>query len=220
MIKVTKLATYFFLAGFICLGVCDAAAQKQLVDRSAYLQVRSKATDGLYEKKRSVETISEEYLDGVVVLTVTRVYQYLASDNYRFHHKTQTSAGITTETEEIRVGHFLYRRDNSGPWTKEELRNSLPNYRGAVSPSRMELSQITVESVFLGSFLAELYEDLIVANGRSGLDLTEKRLWIGQDGSLLQEETVNGTFSPRVVSKRTITKYEYDPNIKIEAPIN
>jgi hypothetical protein len=49
--------------------------------------------------------------------------------------------------------------------------------------------------------------------------MIESRYWIGLEGFLLQEEEVEGAFSPRVVKNRRLVKYDYEPNIKIDAPI-
>jgi hypothetical protein len=59
---------------------------------------------------------------------------------------------------------------------------------------------------------------LINANGPE-LMFTELRKWIGEDGLPYREETVRGKLSPREETAKRVVTYEYDPKIKIEAPI-
>ncbi len=206
------------LAAILCFGIADVSAQKKVLDRKTYMDATHGPKNSMYEAKRTVNTVIEEYKDGAAVLTATRVYQFLAEDNYRFFDNTVSYTGSSRKVERIRVGHYLYSREDDGPWKKEDLR-LVGGMGSGTGSSTISSSQYTVESVFLGGVIVDLYEQFIVRSEENGLVFTEDRLWIGHDGALLQDETVEGTLSPRVETRRTIRKYDYNPNFKIEAPI-
>lgn len=217
--KISRLSMILSLAAILCFGTADVSAQRKVLDRKTYMDATQGPKSNVYEAKRTVNTVIEEYKDGAAVLTATRVYQYLAEDNYRFFDKTVSYTGSSSEVERIRVGHYLYSREDDGPWKKEDLRivgrgSSTGSAASAITPS-----QYTVETVFLGGVIVDLYEQFIVRSEENGLVFTEDRLWIGHDGALLQDERVEGALSPRVETRRTIRKYDYNPNFKIEAPI-
>ena len=89
---------------------------------------------------------------------------------------------------------------------------------GNGSASSCLVRQLTVESVFLGTVPARLFEQIDISKHDDGLLVEEERTWFGENGDLLQIESITGTYSPRTVIIRTSVKYEYEPNIKIEAP--
>jgi hypothetical protein len=217
--KCFSLIRIGFLAGLVCLVISNGSAQKRLVESKSLSDALSRAGERTSEKQKNVESITEEYADGTVILRTIASSQFVSSDRYRSYLKTER-LGKGTEKEVIRIGDVIYTRENDGPWIKE-FRSPFAGLElccGLQSPSRI-VSQVSVESVFLGNFQSDLYERLTIKEGKSGLEMIESRYWIGLEGFLLQEEEVEGTFSPRVVKNRRLVKYDYEPNIKIEAPI-
>ncbi len=203
-------------------GADYASAQRKLIERGTYSERTWSARSAVYDKKRTVETVHEGYKDGSIDSTVTILYQYLSDDHYRSLRTSVKSDGGKIESEEIRIGGFLYTRETPVGWSVSEL--SKQGYgtgtgTGSGGAMRLPAVQYSVEPVFLGSWPAELFEEIKITDDDNAIQFTETRYWIGSDGSLLQEEIVEGSLFPRVVKKRTVRTYEYDPNIKIEAPI-
>lgn len=45
------------------------------------------------------------------------------------------------------------------------------------------------------------------------------KYWIGKNGLMLRGELISEKVNPKTLSVRGVWNYEYDPNIRIEAPI-
>lgn len=183
--------------------------------------LKGKAQRTLDSRQRRVERNNEMFENGVVVRSDYSLHEYLAEDRERYLRRA-TEGGKTSESESIFIGHFRYTRSDDGPWTKTDVRiggSGSGSGNGSGSGSSCSVRQLTGESVFVGNFPARLFEEIEVTRHDDGLLVEEDRTWIGENGDLLQEESIKGTFSPRNIITRSTAKYEYDPKIKIEAPI-
>lgn len=172
--KNSHLKYIFLLTVIVFISSADVYSQKKFMDSNQFWDDVMKARNSVGERKRSEETLEEEYLDGEVVFSTSTLYQYLANDNYRYYTKSMTTEGVTEEEETIRVGFFRYDRKNGSEWTKIDLRtdSGLGNGVGT-GMGRTVLSQFTVEPVFLGSATTKMYERLEVMQDRPRLMTTE-----------------------------------------------
>ena len=83
----------------------------------------------------------------------------------------------------------------------------------------MSCTQYTVEAVFLNGMSVKLFERLDIRTVGDELRFAESRNWIGEDGLPYREENVSGRLSPRIEMARETVTFDYNPNIKIEAPV-
>jgi hypothetical protein len=130
----------------------------------------------------------------------------------------------TERTERIWDGKFLYERRDNGAWSK---------YDGGGSGSsdftsgRVTMNYRLIEKTKINNDLVTIYEvekhrraNKYTRDGLIEFHYIDKtKYWIGSDGSFIkavqESEVVGGKWLVRGTSI-----YEYDPNIKIEAPIN
>ena len=210
---VLSLVTCFCFLGF----ALEISAQRRIVKNSELHDVQNKAYQKLYERSRRVETTDETFSEGSPVKTITRIYEMLLPNRSRSYYKEKEGDKVN-ETEQITIDNFLYVRKNDEPWKKIEIRSGSGSGSGTGSGS-YSCRQLTVESIFLNGISAQLFDELDISSETNGLMFKERRKWFGDDGSFLKEEFVEGLLSPRVENRRSTTTYEYDPNIKIEAPL-
>ena len=170
------------------------------------------------ERVRRVETVRETLDNGTVVKTVTTISEIVPKEGSRQYEKTVEN-GKTTENESILIDYMLYTRKDRGIWTKVDLRNSSVGATGADAAGNYACAQHSVESAFLNGMTVSLFEKFMVVTGDKGLDFFESRHWVGPDGVFYRGEEVQGKLNPRVETSRTVSVYDYTPNIKIEAPI-
>lgn len=209
----------FVLAVVLSLGV-EANAQRRMISAREYMLPLSAPKERSWEKSRREETTDETFANGAVVRSVVTVNEVLLPDHSRYYGK-ETVDGVTTEFEQIKIEFMLYKRTNKGPWTKIDLRGSGGTGSGNGSGAGISrlCDQYSVEDVVINSKQAKLYEAIVINSDTNELKFNEVRRWVSDTGLPYREEVVSGKLSPREETKRTVTTYEYDPNIKIEAPI-
>lgn len=213
-----KFLLVFSVACFCFLSFAlEISAQRRIAKNTELYDVQNKAYQKLYQRSRRVETIDETFSEGSSVKTITRIYEMLLPTRSRSYYKEKEGDKVN-ETEQITIDNFLYVRKNNEPWKKLEIGSGGGSGSGTGSGS-YSCRQLTVESIFLDGISAQLFDELDISSETNGLTFKERRKWFGDDGSFLKEEFVEGLLSPRLENRRSTTTYEYDPNLKIEAPI-
>jgi hypothetical protein len=213
---------FLFAAATLYGLATDAMAQRRFAEYKELSELEFKAREGLHDRKRRVETTREEYAAGIVTTSEYILEEWLAEDRWRLFTRS-SNVVETVEYDTIVVGHFRYERKGQGPWTKIDLRNAgvgSGTGSGGGMGAGCTVEQLTVEPVFLGSFPARMFEYLTVSNGKGGVVLHEDRTWIGDNGDLLQKESVSALLSPRKPLSRSLVKYEFDPKLTISEPIS
>lgn len=215
-----------FLFGFVAMVVgigaasVPVAAQKAVSSQEQMTAARNKSWT--MNAKRPQRSVSEHkwFNNGDVVRTVTSVFEYLSDDRLRTLVRTVDSERVT-EYENIRIGEIRYKRNHKMPWAIAEVVEAPASYSGPIAAGEnRSVRQWTSESVFLDSLSATLFEQITVTpNEKTGLEMSEMRYWFGPDGSMLREEIIMGTAFPRIVTEEIVRTYEYDPVLKIAAPI-
>jgi hypothetical protein len=173
------------------------------------------------ERSRRVEYIAETITDGVVTTSNTYVSEYLLPDRKRYYSQ-KVEDGKVTEFEQITIDHWEYTRTDGGAWKKVDLRGQAggTGYGSGSGSAGMSCRQFSVENVIISGVSAKLFESLDVTSLGQELSFHESKHWIGEDGTPHRTEQFKGRLHPRVETFREITTYDYNPNIKIEAPIN
>ena len=151
------------------------------------------------------------------------MYEYHLPDRIRYLH-LETVDGKTKRTEQINIGETKYCRKGDAEWTltktycvggsgsggpssivKEVFRREKTRLQG--KPSLVYLEKITYRNVH--SKTAE----------SDGLSFWESKYWIDNEGFIRRYETRRGLVKDLTASFEMVETYEYDPRIKIEAPI-
>jgi len=212
----------FFVLSSIFLAAHDVDAQRKAISSSEYYSgIYPKPAVPWSERSRRVEDIEETINDGVVTKSNTTVSEFLLPDRRRYYTK-KVEDGKVTEFERITIEHWEYTRENGGAWTKVDLRGRAggTGYGSGSGSGGTACTQFSVESVIINGISAKLFEALWVTSIGQELSFHESRRWIGDDGLPYREEEVKGMVHPRIETFRDSTTYDYNPNIKIEAPIN
>ena len=217
--KITHLIA--LAACFVVLGVSAFAQRKTIDQREWSNAIYGKPINPWYQRNHRVETLRENFTDGVVTRSSTTVSESVQPDRHRYYSKNVEN-GTTFERDSITIGDFNYSRENGGAWKKIDLRKSGLDAvsTGGTGSDSMACSQFSVEPAVINGIAVKLYERVDVTTFEGLLTVRESRRWISEDGTPYREEEVYGTVSPRTERTRTTTTYEYDPRIKIEAPMN
>lgn len=186
-----------------------ALGQERTITEKEFEDVDSAATEFLNKVSyRSTERDN----------TSERTYESVPPDKTRTL-VTEKTNGVTKTTETIKIGPNIFIRKNGGKWEIPGPRD--PN-RYTVMGDPMDRKQVNdyklSSGVMLGRQKTDLYEHKMTTTYRSATLRTvwTRRLWIDHKGMMVKLENIytdqGGTSSFTVL-------YEYDPKIKIVAPI-
>ena len=210
-----------FLVGLLIFGVLavltETPAQSKIIKSQEYYEGIGKPGVKWYEKSRRVETSDETFANGATTRSVINISEVLLPDHRRQYTKT-TEPGKVSEFEQITIDYMQYTRKDGGDWTKTDLRQLGQGTGTGVGISR-RCDQYSVEMSSLNGRSMQLFNWLSIDGNGDELMFRDVRKWIGEEGLPYREEELTGKLSPRDETGRRITTYEYDPNIKIEAPI-
>lgn len=217
--KRTNLVFAFAVVVSTFVFCSHVEAQRKVITSKEYFEGVSRTGVKYYDKSRRVETTDETIANGVVTRSVLQVHEVLLPNLSRNYTKTKEGDKVT-EWEQITIDHMQYTRKDGGNWTKVDLRQAgYGSGSGSGSGSSQQCSQFSVESAFLDGRAVEMFEWLLVDGSSKELSFRELRKWIGPDGLPYREENILGKLVPREEKEKRVTTYEYEPNIKIEAPI-
>ncbi|HEY0458508.1 MAG TPA: hypothetical protein VGC97_05100 [Pyrinomonadaceae bacterium] len=201
----------FYLLGLfvLCLFMADGVhgqatpdSQKELNDlRQKSYQMRAVKS---YRRTMTTEVLDEK--GATLKPKTTTVGESVPPDRHRYT-TTFIKDGAPQKRETIFIGKNIYVRENGGAWKLEESKQTESL---AISVSS---AVILVEETTLNGQPVRVYEEK--GNSYSNGDFVSK-YWFTTEGELLKSEVESR--KPNETS-RTVTIYEYDANIKIEAPI-
>lgn len=208
-----------FCLTLICLSFSQSAyTQKILIlDDEFYSVVRraeAKVSNTFPQKHFIKETF---YENGRIIKTVDILWEAVSSDDSRIV-TTETSEGNVKKYEEITIDLKVYKRENNGEWKKEESRFR----HGLVDRYEQFLYCAELSKELSGENQNIVnYRYFQIGKDRGGLNYEENSYLIDQskNGLLLKKEVFRGQLNPRNVKWHQIFTYDYDSNIKIEAPI-
>ncbi|MBK9165238.1 MAG: hypothetical protein IPM21_15290 [Acidobacteria bacterium] len=150
-------------------------------------------------------------------------YEYQLPDRIRYVHIT-TYSGKERRTEQIEIGDTKYCRRDNGKW---ELIKG-PCIGGSVSggPSgiiserfeREKSKKDGKDQVRFGEYITYKNNYSKTADSDGPL-FWNSSFWVDSSGRLVRNEISTGFVKGPIVTYQNIETIEYDPNIKIEAPI-
>lgn len=177
-------------------------AQKKLADRS-------------YRRTNVFEVFDNP--DAAPTMTTRTVTEFALSGAIRWQVEEDGK-----KYEMILVEGKRYRREGGGKWQVEETKAGYGQGCGAQSK---DATYTLVENVKLNGKTASLYENSVKMignscgmNGTSADEVWTERYWIAGDGTLLKTERIVQDMVKKNMH-RDVTVFEFDPNIKIVAPI-
>ena len=197
--------------------VCEVSAQRKLISLEDYSKATLPVSSKSREMTRRVVGTEETIMDGVVTKTVETIIEAVIPGGTRSYVKT-TEGDKITESERIYVNNVWYFRNDGGAWNKEgdDPLRRMEIGGGLSSPGCLQYS---VDSVFFNGRQTQMFEALSVSTKANELVFNQSRMWVDVDGLPYREEHTLGKMAPRIETYRSVSVYEYDPKIKIEAPI-
>lgn len=177
-------------------------------------------------RDRSVRKImkTDDLEKGKIVKSVTQIYEYLPSGSHRFL-TTEKTGKKETSYELVYLRGVIYSRTNSEPWIKGNYPKGSKTEDESIIGFRVYSTKHTEELTFLDGKAARKFCSFEIvkrsdASESEGLSFGNLIVWFdNKSGLRLKTESTRGLLEPHVEKTRSVTTYEYDPNIKIEAPI-
>ena len=208
------------LLAFIFGTFANVSAQERKLsaEEFAAIQNRKSLKGKSYRRKLSEKVYKKP--DGSLHRFFNDTWEYMASGD--FHTVTEWGTPENTNrAESYVIGQTMYNLNTNGTWRQSPLKISEPNADSRPKPQ----TETTVEhfykgKVFYKNEMTDLYESRFVTkiteNGRESVKTMISKRWIKLDGTILKiEET---TDHESFTAQRTL-EWEYDPNIKFEAPM-
>ena len=179
----------------------------------------SSATKKAIEKSRVFprrQIVTEEtYKDGNPASTDTLIWEAVSIDKDKIVRIVKIGDNVT-KLEEIRIDGDIYKRFDDGEWKKEEW-----YFRHGLSREITEIlgcAEYSLRETTYDNQKARIFGQFSIGTNDAALTYEQEDFWIGGDGNLLKQETTYGLLNPRNVLWHKTIIYEYDANIKIEAP--
>ena len=226
-----------FVMSFSFFTFCASAQEKtekksnekvfneNIIEESIFKELLAKTTENLKGKTyRLTETI--EYFpdrDAKVESVTTKIFELIPPDKRREVEEIK-SPTENSRVERIWDGKNLYQKENDGEWVKYLGGNS---GGGSFTSGRVTTTYKFSGKETLNNRTAAVYESESrrVANKFTRTSqyqveyITKTKHWISEDGLLLKTIKESEIVGSKALSRETAI-YEYDSNIKIEAPIN
>lgn len=213
--------------GLLTLVFCistNISAQDKKISEQEMTTLRKNAAEKLKGKSYRVKMTSESYRnvnDSAPYYFTEDISEFVPPDSYRDVFERKTVDG-TTRSETIRIGKRKFVRLNNQAW--KEISETEIGFGSGGGQGKPVESETSVEYTYKGKrFInnqnADLYEILTVREYKDSKSITiyTEKFWFSREGLYLKTENEFG-YNKRVTS-HTVREYEYDPKIKIEAPI-
>lgn len=218
-----KTLTFILVAVAVC--AISAFGQANEVTEKQFSEVEQKGNE-LLKKSTYRLTRRQEYFESPANPGRTGesyLKEVIQPNKWRTVEEKQYS-GKNARVERLWDGNALFERENDGPWTK---------YSGGgssdldIKPGRISARYLFYGRGELDGRPTEIYEVNTIreANKYSATGfvivryLRNARYWFAPGGRLLKRIVQNSIDGKDELTRET-TWIEYDPNIKIEAPIN
>ena len=194
---------------------------KQITKDEYYTPFRASLQKERSISRRKVST-SENYKDGKLSRTVEWIYEYLVPDTIRYQN-TETFEGKRRRVEQININKAIYCRRDSGDWKISQ--SSCVGGTGS-GISNVVSSRYSIEKANLNGKKMMLYQQYTIYkdsysinSDKEGLSYWEAKYWLNDEGLIIREESKSGLIEPHRINRFTVDTYEYNPKLKIEAPI-
>jgi hypothetical protein len=226
----SKIRFIKLLLILICLSGLDIHGQGKVITETEFSAAAKKASEKM--KTMSVRFVSknEHYFGDELKFIESNTNEFVPPDKIRnvFEAKMFDRNKIIL-SESIQIGDDRYERKNGGDWSKRVLEKVISSSNNHVKVVENDSKFYLTENVRLGSQTANLYEKIYeskfvspnqtASEAKGTVFYRREKRWISRTGLLLKVESEEESHQMRKVMSRRITTYDYDSNIKIEAPI-
>ena len=134
------------------------------------------------------------------------------------------SESLSLRRETIMNRGKIYTKEENGNW-REEVFAAKPKPEATTRTKDVEVEYKYLGDEIMNNQKASIYAKIetgklvSLKNNQKSLLTNTTKYWFGEDGKLMMTESVRKIQSDRtMITSQSATKYETDPNIKIEAP--
>jgi hypothetical protein len=220
--KVKFKSLIFFL--ILLTGIFTASAQEKILSENEFKEISARAEQNLkgktYRLTRTEEVFSDRSANAESVNI--KINEYVQPDKWREVVEI-SSTSKKSRIERIWDGKNLYERENDGEWKKFSGGGGIG---GSIKSGRITTIYKFIEKSVLNNQPVNIYE---VEQNRKATKLTQTgiyevhyvertKYWISEDGYFLKKVSENEIVGSKSLIRETWI-YDYNPNIKIEAPI-
>jgi hypothetical protein len=207
-----------------CVSAQEKTINEKVIKEKEFKEIQAKATERLRDKIYRLTKTEERFSErGAKPQSVKINILETVPPNKRRELEEIKSPTENSKTERIWDGKNLYKRENDGEWEKY---SGGGGGSGDFASGKITTTYKFIEKTTLNNQIVNVYEvetnriaNKFSPTSRYEVHYVEKtRYWINEDGYFLnitKESEIAGSKS----LKREIEIYEYDPNIKIEAPV-
>lgn len=226
-----KLINWASLLLLICVSITSSHAQKREIPQKEFSEilVLTKNNAGKLNY-RTVSTVQVKREGESNFEQIQKITSEFAPPNRRdISELTYKNSPRTEVFEAIKIGEIRYERRNSGEWKIEPQKTAVLPSSAKIEPTPPLVKNYYLGEANIGNQTAEIYQrefEIKRESKNTQTGKTEEHLskrmetyWISREKLTLKMEMEDVFIQPvKSISKRTII-YEYDPKIKIEAPI-
>lgn len=202
---------------FLCALSIAVPAQTKQITSSEFYTSNTKAQNLLSDRSWRIETKTETLNGTSIAKSITKIHERLLPDRERFL-TTEKIGDKETRSEYVRIGYMEYRRENNEPWIAKDLRGSGIGSGSGIG-GNVSCAQYTEEPDSVNGTGARKLRQYLIEQTPEGLSYDDMVTWLDAGGLFLKSTRVKGLLEPRVEKTQSLVTYEYDPNIKIEAPV-
>lgn len=228
MFESRKLKSAAFVFAILLASVFQVAAQESTFDDNALYELQERAREMLADKVLRITTMDARFEKGNKTPVTYEKYisETVPPDRNRFVVEKKTAKGIE-QTEYIDIGRDRFVKRNGGEWEIFEPTGSGRGTGSGTGSGEEPKIETTSKNVLkkgekINNQTVDLYQ--VVTNRKyiyptkTYTDVQTESFWFDRNGRFVKtvEEYHDGETGK--VSRKTV-EYEYDPKIKIEAPV-
>jgi|GEM_PF-2236806 len=218
MKMMTRLINAFCVVAFC--AIVQVSGQERAITQKQFDDARTSASEAL---KSKIYRTNTEAAPGSGPQHYSTISEYVPPDRSRLL-RVYTFRDKVEKSEIIKIGDTSYARFDGGPWISPYVPNDRFTVAGGGREAKVErkFEYTLIADMDLGKEKTDLYvrrEDFSYeASGVSYKTVSFFRYWISKGGLFLRSEDRVHDKDGKLLH-RSITDYEYDPGIKIEAPV-
>ncbi len=221
----TVTRIYLITLFFLLLGVGVARSQERSISEAEYNAANAKAyavlQNAKFRETRKVDTRDSADLPWKPYSFT--VDEHIKPDRSRTQITILDRGQTEPQTDLIRIGETVYIKRPDGNWVEDRYRVAEAGTNNPYAPRTInEYKHLGYDSNV--SSEATLFQKISRSEGvienKTVKSVSVERLWVDKNGGILKRENESSSEAIKSLRfMRSTSIYEFDPNIKIEAPI-
>ncbi|MEP6848224.1 MAG: hypothetical protein ABI999_05160 [Acidobacteriota bacterium] len=211
----------------LCLtATISTFGQVKTLTKEQYDTVVTTSRDQVDKLLRRVVSETTKYKGGVIETTETLTKESLPSGDNRWSLITKKEGVTLNKLQLVYLGKYEYRKEGESDWKKRCVKDcssseSEGSYGILGSAELPKVQEFLVSDSTAAGQSATVYVSYRVYQIGSILNFFESKIWIGSNGLILKEESIDSDVFPTNRKSFETISYAYNPKdvALIEAPI-